>query len=424
MQDRFRIKTSFGLNGNVNISGAKNATLPIMCASILTNERIELSNAPNLKDVTTMIGLLNNLGCQIEFNPDKSNMVIHASNLESSLVPYDLVKTMRASILALGPLVSRFGNAKVSLPGGCAIGARPVDQHIKGLIALGANIHIEHGYIYANAPNGLTGTTIVMDLVTVTCTENLMMAASIAKGVTVLKNCACEPEVVDLANCLNAMGAKIVGAGTSQIIIYGVDKLHHCCHTIIGDRIEAGTFAVAAVVTRGKIKIDNIDPSLLSMPIEIIRATGAICDVNVDSITVDAQNIHKHNPVDIHTAPYPAFPTDLQAQFMLMNVLADGSSTIVESIFENRFMHVPELCRMGADININGNVALIRGVQHLSGANVMATDLRCSASMVLAGLVADGETVVDRIYHLDRGYQNMELKLNALGANIERIKLL
>ena len=370
-----------------------------------------------LKDIKTLAALLTGMGVKVEFA--NNNMQIDAGGLNNHIAPYELVKTMRASVLVLGPLLARYGQAQVSLPGGCAIGARPVDQHIKGLTLMGAEIAIEHGYIKAQAKR-LHGANIIMDLVTVTGTENLLMAAALADGVTTLENCAREPEVTDLANCLVSMGAKITGIGTDTLIIEGVDKLHSADYAVIADRIEAGTYAVAAAITSGDLLLTHARPDTMGSIIEKLMLAGADVTQGEDWLRVKMDGRPKS--VDIKTLPYPAFPTDMQAQFMALNCVAEGAGTIAETIFENRYMHVPELCRMGADIAIDGNIAVVKGVRELTGAVVMATDLRASASLVLAGLVASGETIVDRVYHLDRGYENMEKKLSNVGADIVRVK--
>lgn len=404
------------LRGEVHISGAKNAALPIMCASLLTSDVLQLSNMPDLHDIATMRKLLEQMGVKVVVQGNE--MALHGAQVDKLEAPYDMVKTMRAAVLVLGPLVARFGEARVSMPGGCAIGSRPVDIHIKGLQAMGATVFIEHGYIHAQA-NRLKGTRILFDIVSVTSTENLMMAAVLAEGVTVLENAAREPEVVDLANCLIAMGAKIEGAGSHTIVITGVDKLHGASHRIMPDRIESGTFLVAAAATGGSIVLHDTQAHILDSVLEKLVEAGA-------QIRSDGESIHlnmtgRPRSVNVRTAPYPAFPTDMQAQFMALNVIADNSAMVVETIFENRFMHVQELRRLGARIDVEGNTALIHGVDHLEGATVMATDLRASACLVIAGLVAQGETVIDRIYHLDRGYEHIEVKLSQLGANIFRI---
>ncbi|MFZ3019049.1 MAG: UDP-N-acetylglucosamine 1-carboxyvinyltransferase [Gallionella sp.] len=405
------------LNGEVRISGAKNAALPIMCASLLAADDLCLSNLPDMHDVATMEELLQQMGGRVE--QDGGTTRFNATHVDKLEAPYDMVKTMRAAILVLGPLVARFGEARVSLPGGCAIGSRPVDLHIKGLQAMGAEIHIEHGYIHATASR-LKGARICFDLVSVTGTENLMMAAALADGVTVLENAAREPEVIDLAVCLRAMGAKIVGDGTDTITITGVDKLHGATHRIMPDRIESGTFLVAAAATGGKIVLTDARADILDNVLDKLREAGARIEVSGDRIELEMTR--RPIAVNLRTAPYPAFPTDMQAQFMALNTIAEGSAIVVETIFENRFMHVQELRRLGAQIDVEGNTAVIKGCAQLEGATVMATDLRASASLVIAGLVAQGETVVDRIYHLDRGYEHIEAKLSALGAQIRRIK--
>ena len=416
------------LNGEVRISGAKNAALPILCAGLLTSESLQLGNVPDLNDVATMRKLLQQMGVAIEV--DGGQNVLSAAHVDKLEAPYDMVKTMRAAILVLGPLVARFGEARVSLPGGCAIGSRPVDLHIKGLQAMGAEIHIEHGYIHAKVPqkgrsghggNGrLKGTRIFFDLVSVTGTENLMMAATLADGVTVLENAAREPEVVDLAHCLIAMGAKIEGVGSDTIAITGVDRLHGASHRIMPDRIESGTFLVAAAAAGGSITLTDTRADILDNVLEKLQEAGAT--IRVADSTISLQMNQRPKAVNVRTAPYPAFPTDMQAQFMAMNCIAEGSAMVVETIFENRFMHVQELRRLGAQIDVEGNTAVVRGCAKLDGAAIMATDLRASACLVIAGLVARGETVIDRIYHLDRGYEHIEAKLSALGAQIRRLK--
>ena len=409
------------LNGEITISGAKNAALPILCASLLAETPLHLSSIAALKDIDTTIKLLDMMGVKVTRNT--SEVTLDASDVTSFEATYEMVKTMRASILVLGPLLARFGTARVSLPGGCAIGSRPVDLHIKGLQAMGAAIHITHGYIQASTlhlPNRrLQGARYYMDMVTVTGTENLMMAAALAEGTTVLENAAKEPEVVDLAEMLIKMGAKITGAGTDVITIIGVEKLHGTTHNVVCDRIEAGTYMVAAAMTGGEVKLLNARADLLDAVIEKLRDAGATVTSDANSITVKSDG--KLKAVNIRTAPHPAFPTDMQAQFMALNVIAEGVAKVTETIFENRFMHVQEMQRMGADISIDGNTALVKGIEFLDGATVMATDLRASASLVLAGLVARGETVIERIYHLDRGYEHLEAKLNALGANVKRV---
>jgi UDP-N-acetylglucosamine 1-carboxyvinyltransferase len=414
--DKLTIQGGGPLHGEVRISGAKNAALPLMCAAILTAEPLRLTNTPRLRDVQTMTALLAQMGVAIERGEE--TVALDAARLQRSFAPYDLVRTMRASILVLGPLVARHGEARVSLPGGCAIGLRPVDQHIKGLAALGAEIHVEQGYVIAKAQR-LRGTRVVMDLATVTGTENLMMAATLAAGTTLLENAAREPEVVDLAHCLNAMGARITGAGTDVITIEGVERLYGATHRIMPDRIETGTFLVAAAATGGAITLRDTDARLADAVIEKLREAGAGIAADESSIRIEMRGAPKS--VNLRTAPHPGFPTDMQAQLMALDAIADGTAVITETIFENRFMHALELVRLGADIETAGNTAVVRGVERLQGATVMATDLRASASLVIAGLVADGETIIDRIYHLDRGYESIERKLAALGARIRRV---
>lgn len=413
---KLKIRGGTPLIGEIVTSGAKNAALPLLAAALLTAEPMVFRNVPDLADVKTMLKLLEQLGCKIEKNGHEVR--IDASEITSTQATYDLVKTMRASILVLCPLVARFGEAKVSLPGGCSIGARPVDQHIKGLKALGASIELEHGYVSAQSKR-LQGCRIVTDMVTVTGTENLLMAAVLAEGETIIENAAREPEVVDLANCLIAMGAKIEGAGTAQIVVQGVEKLHGTEYSVMSDRIEAGSFLVAAVATGGNVLVKNCDPSTFGAVLDKLTEAGAKIEVGEDWVRAAACGRPK--AVDIRTAPYPAFPTDMQAQFMALDCLAEGASHVAETIFENRFMHVPELQRLGADISIDGHTAVVRGVEKLSGAPLMATDLRASAALVIAALAAEGESTVDRVYHLDRGYEKMEEKLRALGADITRI---
>lgn len=418
--DKLIIEGGVPLNGEVTVSGAKNAALPILCASLLAETPLKLSSVAALKDIDTTLKLLDTMG--VEVTRDNDKVTLDASEVASFEATYEMVKTMRASILVLGPLLARFGSARVSLPGGCAIGSRPVDLHIKGLQAMGAAIHITHGYIQASTlhlPNRrLQGVRHYMDIVTVTGTENLMMAAVLADGTTILENAAKEPEVVDLAECLNKMGAKISGAGTDAITIEGVEKLTGATHDIVCDRIEAGTYMVAAAMTGGEVTLNNARADLLDAVIEKLREAGAEVTVEGDSIRVKSDG--KLSAVNIRTAPHPAFPTDMQAQFMALNTVANGVAKVTETIFENRFMHVQEMQRLGADISIDGNTALVQGVSHLDGATVMATDLRASASLVLSGLVARGETIVERIYHLDRGYEYLEEKFTALGAKIRR----
>lgn len=411
------------LRGEVRISGAKNAALPIMCAGLLTADELHLDNMPDLHDVATMRKLLVQMGMTADVAT--GSVTLCGTKVDKLEAPYDMVKTMRAAVLVLGPLAARFGEARVSLPGGCAIGSRPVDLHIKGLQAMGAEIHIEHGYIHAQVPQNkgakrLRGARIFFDIVSVTGTENLMMAATLADGVTVLENAAREPEVVDLASCLRAMGAKISGDGTDTVTITGVEKLHGATHRIMPDRIESGTFLVAAVATGGSIMLTDTRADILDTVLEKLTEAGA--HIHAEGGRIHLEMAGRAKSVNVRTAPYPAFPTDMQAQFMALNTVADGSAMVVENIFENRFMHVQELRRLGAQIEMEGNTCMVRGVDQLEGAMVMATDLRASACLVIAGLVAQGETVIDRIYHLDRGYEHIENKLVQLGANIRRIK--
>ena len=423
--DKLRMVGGTPLNGEVVIAGAKNAALPILCACLLTDQPVVLRNVPDLQDVRTMLKLLQEIGVTVEFPSagDRSHMVLNSAVIKSSEATYEMVKTMRASILVLGPLLARMHSAKVSLPGGCAIGARPVDQHIKGLKAMGASIKIKSGYIQAETKpqsDRLKGASILTDMITVTGTENLLMAATLASGTTVLENAAREPEVGDLAELLVKMGAKISGIGSDRLVIEGVEKLHGAEHSVIPDRIEAGTFLCAVAATGGEITVKHCRPDTLDAVIVKLKEAGLQMEVGPDWIKASMQGRPK--AVNFRTSEYPAFPTDMQAQLMTVNAIASGSSTITETIFENRFMHVQELNRLGADIAIEGNTAIAQGVERLSGAIVMATDLRASASLVIAGLAAQGETQVDRIYHLDRGYDRMEQKLTRLGANIERIK--
>jgi UDP-N-acetylglucosamine 1-carboxyvinyltransferase len=415
--DKLLIQGGNRLVGDVRISGAKNAALPILCAGLLTSGDVVLDNVPHLHDVTTMLRLLGQTGLKVEQSGDR--VTLNGSAITSLEAPYELVKTMRASILVLGPLLARFGEAKVSLPGGCAIGSRPVDQHIKGLQALGAEITIDAGYIYAKCKK-LKGTRIVTDMITVTGTENLLMAATLAEGETILENAAREPEVTDLANLLVAMGAKIEGIGTDRLVIQGVSELHGASHAVISDRIEAATFLCAVAATGGDITLRNTRTDILDAALDKLREIGL--QMTIGSDTIRAQMDSRPHPVTFRTTEYPGFPTDMQAQFMAVNTIAGGASRVTETIFENRFMHVQEMNRLGASIETDGNTAFINGVEQLVGAPVMATDLRASASLVIAGLAARGETLVDRIYHLDRGYDRMEVKLQALGANISRIK--
>jgi UDP-N-acetylglucosamine 1-carboxyvinyltransferase len=421
--DKLLIRGGRELRGDVVISGAKNAALPEMCAALLTNEPVRLINVPRLHDVATMRKLLDNMGVQTETHGERGGMTFTAPDALTPEAPYELVKTMRASVLALGPLLARFGRAKVSLPGGCAIGARPVDQHIKGLTAMGADIVVEHGYMLASLPAGRTrlqGARITTDMVTVTGTENFLMAACLAEGTTVLENAAMEPEITDLAEMLIKMGAKIEGHGTSRITIHGVERLHGCEHQVVADRIEAGTFLCAVAATGGDVRALHAVGGDMQALLDKLRDAGAQIDVQPGHIRIQSQGRLKAQ--SFRTTEHPGFPTDMQAQFMALNCVAEGPSQVTETIFENRFMHVNELLRLGARIQIDGRTAMIEGVQRLSGATVMATDLRASASLVIAGLVADGETLVDRIYHLDRGYDQMEEKLRALGADIERVR--
>jgi UDP-N-acetylglucosamine 1-carboxyvinyltransferase len=405
------------LEGEIRVSGAKNAALPIMCAALLTAKPLTLTNIPALRDVSTMAKLLSQMGLQVDRSPER--IMLDAPSIEDPTASYDLVKTMRASVLVLGPLLARCGRARVSLPGGCAIGARPVDQHVKGLEAMGATIAIEHGYMHATAER-LRGAHIVMDLVTVTGTENLMMAAALAEGETLIENAAREPEVVDLARCLTAMGAKIEGAGSPVIRITGVRTLGGAEHRVMPDRIETGTYLAAAVATGGKVRLTGTAPDSLDATLDKLREAGA--SIRIEGTTLDAESSGRSHSVSVRTAPYPGFATDMQAQFMALATVARGTALITETIFENRFMHALEMRRLGADIRLEGNTAIVNGVARLQGARVMATDLRASAGLVIAGLVAEGETVVDRIYHLDRGYEALETKLSALGARIERIR--
>jgi UDP-N-acetylglucosamine 1-carboxyvinyltransferase len=406
------------LRGEVRISGAKNAVLPILCAGLLADGPVLIRNVPNLHDVKTTLRLLAELGAGITLD-DAFDIRIDPRSVRSHVAPYELVKTMRASVLVLGPLLAKHGAAEVSLPGGCAIGSRPVDQHIKGMQALGAEVSVEHGFIKASAKR-LQGARVVFDMVSVGATENVLMAATLAEGRTVLENAAMEPEIVDLAQCLVAMGARIEGAGSGRIVVEGVERLHGGEHAVVADRIETGTFLVAAAMTGGRITTTHARPDTLDAVLGKLREAGAQADCDDDRITLDMQGRRPH-AVNFSTAPHPAFPTDMQAQFMALDCIADGVGVINETIFENRFMHVQELQRLGADIRVEGHTAIVRGVEKLSGAPVMATDLRASASLILAGLVAEGETTIDRIYHLDRGYENIEAKLSGLGARIRRI---
>ncbi|MGH8641575.1 MAG: UDP-N-acetylglucosamine 1-carboxyvinyltransferase [Burkholderiales bacterium] len=416
--DRLVIEGGAALSGEVAVSGAKNATLPIFTAALLTDESLTIANVPHLRDVTTMLSLLAQMGVAVSMD-EKGSVQLSARGINNPIAPYDLVKTMRASVLVLGALTARCGEAQVSLPGGCAIGLRPVDQHIKGLQALGAEIAIEHGYIAVRAKR-LRGARIRLDLVTVTGTENIMMAATLAEGTTVIENAAREPEVVDLADCLNAMGARVRGAGTDVISIEGVERLHGARYRVMPDRIETGTFLAAAAATGGDIRLTGARPGILDAVLEKLREAGAHVATGEDWIALKTNGALA--AVSLRTAPYPAFPTDMQAQFMALNSTARGTAMVTEKIFENRFMHVQELRRLGADIEVDGNTAVVKGVPQLTGAVVMATDLRASASLVVAGLVASGTTTVDRVYHLDRGYERIEEKLSKLGARIKRVR--
>jgi len=416
--DKIIVSGGVALDGEVRISGAKNAVLPILCATLLADEPVEIANVPHLHDVRTTARLLGGLGAGIGHDQAAAIVRVDPSTVDSHLAPYELVRTMRASVLVLGPLLARHGAAEVSLPGGCAIGSRPVDLHIKALEALGAEIVVEHGFIKARAGR-LRGGQVNFEMVSVGATENVLMAATLAAGTTVIDNAAREPEIVDLADCLAAMGARIDGAGTSRIVVEGVERLHGARHAVIADRIETGTFLVAGAITGGRVTATHARPDTLGAVLDKLREAGAEVIVDGDRITVD---MHGQRPraVDIVTEPHPGFPTDMQAQFMALNCVAEGTGTIDERIFENRFMHVNELMRLGADIHIDGHRATVRGVERLTGAPVMATDLRASASLILAGLVAEGETTIDRIYHLDRGYEHIERKLSGLGARIRR----
>jgi UDP-N-acetylglucosamine 1-carboxyvinyltransferase len=418
LMDKLIIRGGAPLAGVVDIAGAKNAALPILAATLLADGPMTLGNIPHLRDITTMVGLIGCMGGHITVD-EQMRIWIDTTSITDFSAPYEMVRTMRASILVLGPLLARFGHADVSLPGGCAIGSRPVNLHIEGLRAMGASVAVEGGYIRATADR-LRGARLVMDMVTVTGTENLMMAAALADGETVLENAAREPEVVDLANCLNQMGAKISGAGTDSISIQGVERLSGIHYQVLPDRIETGTYLVAAAITRGSIMVRDTRPELFDSVLQKLKECGAEIETGQDWISLDMKG-RRPRAVDVHTAPYPAFPTDMQAQFTALNAVAEGVGTITETVFENRFMHVQEMQRMGAKIRLEGNTAICEGVHRLTGAPVMATDLRASASLVLAGLVASGETVVDRIYHIDRGYENIEEKLSGLGAWIQRL---
>jgi len=412
------IRGGVPLSGQVRISGSKNAVLPILAGTLLADGPVVIRNVPHLHDVTTTMELLGRMGVQLTIG-EKMSIEVDPTTLENTFAPYELVKTMRASILVLGPLLARYGEAEVSLPGGCAIGARPVDMHLSGLEAMGAEIVVEQGYIKARCKR-LRGARIVMDQVTVTGTENLMMAASLAKGTSIIENAAREPEVVDLADFINAMGGQVENAGTDLITIHGVDNLKGCDYSVLPDRIETGTYLVAAAITGGKVLIKHTDPRLLDAVLAKLEEAGAVIDVGENWIELDMEG-RKPKSVNIRTAPYPGFPTDMQAQFCALNAIAEGTGTVTETVFENRFMHIQEIIRLGANVNLQGNTVIIQGVDDLNGAPVMATDLRASASLILAGLVAKGETVVDRIYHIDRGYDHIEEKLARLGANIQRI---
>ena len=405
------------LEGEVRISGAKNSVLPILAASLLCEDDLVIGNVPHLQDVTTTISLLTEMGANLSID-ERMNVSVNAASLKNFYAPYEMVKTMRASILVLGPLLAHFGEAKVSLPGGCAIGSRPVNLHIDGLKAMGASIKVEDGYIFAKAKQ-LKGARISLPIATVTGTENLMMAAALATGKTIIKNAAKEPEIIDLANCLRLMGANIKGDGTPEIIVEGVKELKGCNYDVLPDRIETATFLVAAAITKGKLTLTHTRPDTIKIIIDKLKKAGADIAIKNDIINIEVKS--QLNSVNITTNPYPDFPTDMQAQFIALNSIAKGKSKVTESVFENRFMHVQELVRMGANIDVNGNIATIQGVKSLKGAPVMATDLRASASLILAGLVAEGDTVVDRIYHIDRGYECIEEKLTKLGANIKRL---
>lgn len=417
--DKLIIHGNIPLQGEIRISGAKNSALPILAASLLTAAPVKIRNIPHLQDVTTIMSLLGQMGVRITLD-EHFNIEVDASHVDSFNAPYELVKTMRASVLVLGPLLGRFGEAEVSLPGGCAIGTRPVDQHLKGMIAMGAEITVNNGYIKAKTKKRLEGAIIVMDIITVTGTENIMMAAVLAKGKTIIHNAAREPEVEDLANFLNTLGAKVSGAGTPTITIEGVDELTGGHYHVLPDRIETGTYLTAATITRGKIKIKQTRPDLVESILLKLAEAGAHIDIGKDWISLDTKG-NRPRAINISTAPYPAFPTDMQAQMMALNTIAEGTGVITETVFENRFMHIQELQRMGANISLKGNTAICTGIENLQGAPTMATDLRASASLVLAGLAAHGKTSVDRIYHIDRGYECIEEKLSQLGAKIHRI---
>ena len=418
--DKLLIQGGTPLCGEIAISGAKNAALPILCASLLSSDSLHLSNVPRLKDVSTMLRLIEQMGVAVT-HEGADGVVLNSRGLNNPLAPYDLVKTMRASILVLGPLLARHGEARVSLPGGCAIGARPVEQHLRGLQAMGAEIHVEQGYIHARVgAGGLKGARMVTDMVTVTGTENLMMAAVLAEGETIIENAAREPEVVDLANCLVSMGAQVSGAGTDKIRIRGVQRLHGASHAVMADRIETGTYLCAAAATAGNVRLTRTSAAYLDAVVDKLLDAG--CDIVAEREAIRLKAPSRLKAVSVRTSPYPAFPTDMQAQFMAVNCVAEGSAVIRETIFENRFMHAVELIRLGADIKIDASNAMVTGVDRLDGATVMATDLRASASLVIAGLVAQGETLIERIYHLDRGYERIEEKLGQLGAQLRRIR--
>jgi UDP-N-acetylglucosamine 1-carboxyvinyltransferase len=417
--DKLIITGGRRLDGEIRISGSKNSSLPILAATLLASEPVTVGNLPHLQDVTTLIELLGRMGVHVVID-DKLNVEVNATTIESLTAPYDLVKTMRASILVLGPMVAHFGAASVSLPGGCAIGSRPVDIHLRGLEAMGADIEVANGYVHAKVEGRLQGAHIVMDTVTVTGTENLLMAAALAEGTTILENAAREPEVVDLADFINRMGGKVRGAGTDTIVVEGVERLKGCHHEVISDRIETGTYLIAAAITGGRIKVKDTDPRLLDAVLQKLEEAGARIETGDDWISLDMEG-RRPRAVSLRTAPYPAMPTDMQAQFTALNCVAEGTGVITETVFENRFMHVHELQRLGADIQLEGNTAIVKGVNHMSGAPIMATDLRASACLVLAGLVAGGDTTVDRVYHIDRGYENIEEKLGGLGAKIRRL---
>ncbi len=421
--DKIRILGGTPLKGEIAISGAKNAALPLMAACLLTDKPFTLTNIPDLSDISSMTELLTQLGVNVdvETKGNQRSMELHAKDLTSTTAPYDVVRKMRASVLVLGPLVARAGEAHVSLPGGCAIGVRPIDLHLKGLEALGATITLEDGYVHAHAPQGLTGATFVFPIVSVTGTENILMAATLAKGQTKLVNAAREPEIADLAHCLNGMGANITGIGTDTLVIEGVDRLEGTTHRVIADRIETGTYAMAAAITKGQIRLKGSNIELIPTVSRLLEQSGVKLEQDQDDIIVSSPFLPLQG-VDVLTEPFPGFATDLQAQWMALMTLAEGASMITETIWENRFMHVPELCRMGANITVHGSSALVRGVKQLRGAPVMATDLRASVSLVLAGLVAEGETLINRVYHLDRGYERVEEKLSACGANIQRVQ--